>query len=66
MRASVSVCLCGCTRPLHVLNPSPLPKNTPQNINPDDVWKNIGILSLMAPCYLVLAYLFLRSLKKKT
>lgn len=37
-----------------------------QGINPDNIWKNIGILAAMTPAYLFIAYLFLRSLKKTT
>ncbi|EWM20670.1 atp-binding cassette sub-family g member 2 [Nannochloropsis gaditana] len=37
-----------------------------QGINPDHLWMNIGILAAMIPVYLGIAYLFLRSLKKKS
>ncbi|KAM3570514.1 hypothetical protein VYU27_007416 [Nannochloropsis oceanica] len=37
-----------------------------QGIDPQNVWRNIGILTAMIPCYLGMAYLFLRSLKKKS
>lgn len=37
-----------------------------QGINPDHLWMNIGILAAMIPVYLGVAYLFLRSLKKKS
>jgi len=37
-----------------------------QDIDPKNVWRNIGILAVMAPVYLFLAYLFLRALKKST
>jgi len=37
-----------------------------QGIDPKNVWRNIGILSAMIPCYLLAAYFFLRSLKKKS
>ena len=37
-----------------------------QGIDPANVWRNIGILAVMAPVYLFLAYLFLRALKKST
>ncbi|KAM3574054.1 hypothetical protein VYU27_003952, partial [Nannochloropsis oceanica] len=37
-----------------------------QGIDPDNLWRNIGILAAMAPVYLLIAYLFLRALKKTT
>jgi hypothetical protein len=37
-----------------------------QGIDPKNVWRNIGILTAMIPCYLGAAYFFLRSLKKKS
>lgn len=37
-----------------------------QGINPDHLWMNIGILAAMIPVYLGIAYVFLRSLKKKS
>lgn len=37
-----------------------------QQIDPDNIWRNIGILFAMTPGYLFLAYLCLRNLKKKS
>lgn len=36
-----------------------------QGIDPDNVYRNIGIIAAMAPGYLFVAYIFLRTLKKK-
>jgi hypothetical protein len=57
MAASGQVSICMATGDMYLQS---------QGIDPKNVWRNIGILTAMIPVYLGAAYLFLRSLKKKS